>query len=138
PGSACEAGPGARLDVEAARGGGAGIVAAAQAAESRPALRAPCMRAFLVSATAVTLAGHHIPLSVWSPFAYFWQDVCVAAVFFLIDRGLNGPAAAWGVYALLVAYAAINVPLVIVLSTPLTWTMIRAARGALSDAVLHY
>jgi len=92
----------------------------------------------LVSAKAVTLAGQHIPLSVWSPFAYFWQDVCVAALFFLIDRGLNGPAAAWGVYALLVAYAAINVPVVLVLSTPLTWTMMRAARGPLSDAVLHY
>jgi sulfatase-like protein len=92
----------------------------------------------LVSAKAVTLAGHHIPLSVWSPFAYFWQDVGVAALFFLIDRGLNGPAAAWGVYALLAAYAAINVPLVMVLSTPLTWTMMRAARGPLSDAVLHY
>jgi hypothetical protein len=92
----------------------------------------------LISAKAITLAGQRIPLSVWSPFAYFWQDVCVAALFFLIDRGLKGRAAAWGVYALLVAYAAINVPVVLVLSTPLTWTMMRAARGPLSDAVLHY
>jgi lipoteichoic acid synthase len=94
--------------------------------------------AALVSAKAITLAGHHVPLSWWSPFAYLWQDVSVAALFFLIDRGLKGRAAAWGVYGLMVAYTAVNVPVVLVLSTPLTWTMMRAARGPLSDAVFHY
>jgi hypothetical protein len=113
-------------------------VAAAQAAESRPALRAACLFAVLVIAKAVTLLGHTVPMAVWSPFAYLWQDVCVALVFFVIDRGLNRPAAAWSVYALLVAYTAINVPVALVLSTPLTWTMIRAAGGPLADAVLHY
>jgi hypothetical protein len=92
----------------------------------------------LVTAKVVTLLGQPIPLSVWSPFAYFWQDACVALLFFIIDRGLKGPAAAWGIYALLGAYTAINVPVVRVLSTPLTWTMMRAARGPLADAVLHY
>ena len=60
----------------------------------------------LVSAKAVTLLGHHVPLSLWTPFAYLWQDVCVALLFFVIDRGLERPALAWGVYALLVAYTA--------------------------------
>jgi len=94
----------------------------------------------LVSAKAIALFGqaHHIPVSWWSPFAYLWQDVSVAALFFVVDRSLKGPAAAWAVYAVLVAYAAINVPVVLVLSTPLTWTMLRGARGPLSDAVLHY
>ena len=32
----------------------------------------------------------------------------------------------------------VNVPVTLVLSTPLTWTMMRAARGPLADAVLHY
>jgi lipoteichoic acid synthase len=93
----------------------------------------------LVTAKAATLLpGHHVPLSVWSPFAYLWQDVCVALLFFLLDRGLRGPAPAWALYGLLVAYTAINVPIVRVLSTPLTWTMMRAARGPLADAVVHY
>jgi phosphoglycerol transferase MdoB-like AlkP superfamily enzyme len=92
----------------------------------------------LVTAKAVTVLGHHVPLSLWSPFAYLWQDVSVAVLFFLIDRGLRRPAPAWAVYGLLVAYTAINVPVVRVLSTPLTRTMLRGARGPLSDAVLHY
>lgn len=97
-----------------------------------------CLFAVLVSAKAVTLLGHHVPLSVWSPFAYLWQDVSVALLFFVVDRGLKRPAPAWGLYALLVAYTAINVPVALVLSTPLTWTMMRAARGPLADAVAHY
>jgi hypothetical protein len=42
----------------------------------------------LVSAKAIALLGHghHVPLSWWSPFAYLWQDVSVAALFFAIDR----------------------------------------------------
>jgi phosphoglycerol transferase MdoB-like AlkP superfamily enzyme len=124
--------------VAAARARRAGIVVAAQTAESRPALRAASLLAVLVSAKAITLLGHHVPLSWWSPFAYLWQDVSVAVLFFLIDRSLGRPAPAWGVYGLLVAYTALNVPIVLVLSTPLTWTMLRAARGPLSDAVLHY
>jgi hypothetical protein len=45
---------------------------------------------------------------------------------------------AWTCYAALVLYIALNVPVARVLSTPLTWTMFRAARGPLADAVLHY
>lgn len=92
----------------------------------------------LVSAKTLTLAGHPISLSVWAPFAYLWQDIFVALLFFVIDRGIKRPALAWRVYALLVAYTAINVPVTLVLSTPLTWTMMRAARGPLADAVVHY
>ena len=61
PAPAREGRPGARLDVEAARGRRAGIVAAAQAAESRHALRAACLLAVLVTAKAVTLLGHARP-----------------------------------------------------------------------------
>lgn len=92
----------------------------------------------LVSAKAVTLFGHAVPLSAWSPVAYLWQDVSVALLFFAVDRACKRPALAWGLYTLLAVYAAINVPIARVLSTPLTWTMMRAARGALADAVLHY
>jgi glucan phosphoethanolaminetransferase (alkaline phosphatase superfamily) len=113
-------------------------VSAAQAAESRDALRAACLFAALVSAKALTLVGHHIPISVWTPVAYLWQDVFVVSLFFVVDRGLRRAALAWGLYALLVAYAAMNVPVARVLSTPLTWPMMRAARGPLAGAVFHY
>jgi hypothetical protein len=113
-------------------------VAAAQAAESGHALRALALLAVLVSAKAITLAGHAIPLSAWSPFAYFWQDVCVALAFLAIDRAVKRPALAWAAYAAIAAYVALNVPIARVLSTPLTWTMMRAARGPLADAVRHY
>jgi hypothetical protein len=86
----------------------------------------------------MTLLGRHVPLSIWSPFAYLWQDVLVALLFFVADARLKRPRVAWAMYAALVAYVALNVPVTRVLSTPLTWTMLRAARGPLADAVLHY
>jgi hypothetical protein len=92
----------------------------------------------LVTARAITTVGHPIPLSAWSPLAYLWQDVSVALLFFVMDRGLDRPVLAWALYGVLVAYTAINVPVALVLSTPMTWTMMRAARGPLADAVLHY
>lgn len=97
-----------------------------------------CLLAVLVTAKAVTLLGHHVTLSGWFPAAYFWQDVCAALLFFAFDRTVKRPALAWSLYILLVLYAAINVPVTLVLSTPLTSTMMRAARGPLTDAVAHY
>jgi glucan phosphoethanolaminetransferase (alkaline phosphatase superfamily) len=113
-------------------------VAAPETAQSGHALRALALLAVLVSAKAIMLAGHAIPLSAWSPFAYFWQDVCVALVFLAIDRALNRSALGWAGYAVVAAYVALNVPIARVLSTPLTWTMMRAARGPLAGAVQHY
>lgn len=75
--------------------------------------------------------------SAWSPLAYFWQDVGVALIFLLVDRTIQRPLPAWIGYAIVAAYAALNVPVVLELSTPLTWTMIRAARGPLADGVRH-
>lgn len=113
-------------------------MAAAEAPESRHALRAACLLAVLLAARTITLVGRPVPLSIWSPFAYLWQDVLVAFLFFLADARLKRPRVAWVVYGLLVAYVAFNVPVARVLSTPLTWTILRAARGPLRDAVLHY
>jgi hypothetical protein len=59
-------------------------------------------------------------------------------VFLALDRALKRPAVAWTAYAAIAVYAALNVPVVRVLSTPLTWTMIRAARGPLAGAIQHY
>ncbi len=43
-----------------------------------------------------------------------------------------------GIYWVLVSYAALNVPVARVLSTPLTATMLRGARGALADSIFYY
>jgi len=79
-----------------------------------------------------------MPPSVWFLVAYIWQDVLVALLFIALDARLKRPRVGWSLYAALVIYIAVNVPVTRVLSSPLTWTMIRAARGPLADAVTHY
>jgi len=93
----------------------------------------------LVAAKAAILAGHHIPLSWWSPAAYLWQDAAVVLGFAVLEfcvgryRGV-----AWALYGAAALYAAINIPVAHVLSTPLTWPMLRAARGPLADSMWYY
>ena len=41
-------------------------------------------------------------------------------------------------YWILVAYSALNIPVERAVSTPLTWPMLRAARGPLTDSFLIY
>ena len=44
----------------------------------------------------------------------------------------------WVLYAAIVGYVAANVPITLVLSSPMTWTMLRAARGPLLDSIKHH
>src|SRR5206468_7684936 len=90
------------------------------------------------TARAAVLAGRDVPVSFWSLPAYLWQDLLVVLLFFAVDSRLRRSRLGWTMYAVLVAYIAFNVPVTRVLSTPLTWVVIRAARGPLADAVLHY
>jgi len=113
-------------------------VASSQTAEPGHALRGVCLLGVLLTARAAALVGHPLPLSPWSPFAYVWQDVLVALLFTAVDARLKRPRVGWTLYGALVFYIALNVPITRVLSSPLTWTMIRAARGPLADAILHY
>jgi len=92
----------------------------------------------LIVAHLLGLQGRHLPLSPWSPVAFLWQDVLVALLFALIDAWIRRPRLSWALYAALVLYAAINVPVTRVLSTPLTLPMLRAARGPLSDSIAYY
>ena len=101
-------------------------------------MRAVCLFAVLVIAKALTLAGRTLPLSPWSPFVFFWQDVLAALLFLAVDTFLRRPAIGWLLYGVGVAYVAVNVPVAIVLGTPLTSTMMRAARGPLADSISHY
>jgi phosphoglycerol transferase MdoB-like AlkP superfamily enzyme len=110
-------------------------------------MKALALFCVLALAKIVALAGYTIPLSVWTPFAYLWQDAAVALAFAAIDAafaefskktGFNASRISWALYTVIVFYAAINVAVVRVLATPITWPMMRAARGALSDSILHH
>jgi arylsulfatase A-like enzyme len=96
--------------------------------------------AVLVLSKAATLVLVHgrVTLSVWAPIAYFWQDVLVAVAFLGLDALLRRPRLAWALYGAIAGYAALNVPITAVLSTPLTRPLIRAAGAALSDSITHY
>ncbi|MCW5971574.1 MAG: sulfatase [Blastocatellales bacterium] len=110
-------------------------------------MKALALFCVLALAKIVALAGYTIPLSVWTPLAYLWQDAAVALAFAAIDAafaslskktGFNASRISWALYSVIVFYAAINVAVVRVLATPITWPMMRAARGALSDSILHH
>ena len=95
--------------------------------------------AVLVLAKAAALAGHSLASSWWAPLAYFWQDAAVALAFAIVEVAFSSrPRTVSAIYFALTIYAAINVPIVRVLSTPLTWAMWRAARGPLADSISYY
>ena len=91
-----------------------------------------------VIAKLIVLAGHPIEPSVWMPIAYIWQDLLVVLVFAVLDAVVRRPSVGWTLYASAVGYVAINVPVERVLSSPLTWPMLGAARGTLSDSIRHH
>lgn len=84
----------------------------------------------------LVLAGRHVDFSPWSLPAYIWQDCLVVLLFAGIER-LIAPKAAWALYSAAVAWAAINVPVARMMSTPLTWPMIHATGGPLLDSISH-
>ncbi len=92
----------------------------------------------LLLARLLTLPAIPVPFSVWVPIAYLWQDVAVVLVFAVVDYAVGRDWLAWMLYALIVGYVALNVPVARVLSSPLTLPMIRAAGGPLSDSVRYY
>jgi hypothetical protein len=92
----------------------------------------------LLLAKVLTLAGRDLQLSLWTPLALFWQDMLFVAVFAVVDRLVNSPKAGWVLYAVAALYIAVNVPIARTLSTPLTWPLLRAARGPLADSIAHH
>jgi hypothetical protein len=102
-------------------------------------MRALSLFLVFVMAKLLVLAGREVPLSPWAPLAYFWQDALVALTFAGADRLLSRrPRVAWALYAALAGYAALNVPLGCLLSTPLTWPLLRATGGTISDSIGHH
>jgi phosphoglycerol transferase MdoB-like AlkP superfamily enzyme len=102
-------------------------------------MKAASLLGVFLLAKLLVLAGRDIPLSLWTPWAYLWQDVLVALLFGAFDYFTYRWAwAGWSAYVLLVLYAAINVPVACTLSTPLTWPLLRAARGPLADSIAYH
>ncbi len=101
-------------------------------------MRALTLLGVFVIAKLAMMAGRPLQLSLWTPIAYFWQDMLVALVFWLLDRTIRRPWFGWALYGVAVLYVAINVPIARVLSSPLTWPMMGAAGGALSDSIKHH
>ncbi len=101
-------------------------------------MRALSLLVVFVLAKIVILAGRSVPLSFWTPIAYFWQDLLAALLFAALDFAVRRRWLGWALYGAIVAYVAVNIPIARVLSSPLTWPMMRAARGALSDSIRHH
>src|SRR5207248_4133552 len=131
-------GPGPRLAVAGAATRHRRLVPPPEAAEFGDAMRAACLLGVFVVAKACTLAGRPVPLSVWTPVAYLWQDLLAVLVFGVADYLLRRPRLGWAAYAGVTLYAAVNVPVARALSTPLTWPLLRAARGPLWDSLAVY
>src|SRR5262245_4639296 len=101
-------------------------------------MKAASLLGVFLLAKVCVLAGRDMPLSVWTPLAYFWQDFLVVAVFALVEQVVHSRTVVWGLYALVAVYVAINVPVARVLATPLTVPLLRAARGPLMDSIAYY
>jgi len=102
-------------------------------------VKAASLFVVLALVKAAALWGHTVPLSWWSPIAYVWQDAAIALAFAAVEPLLSSrPRLLWTIYGVLTLYAAMTVPVVRVLSTPLTWAMWRAARGPLADSIWYY
>ena len=102
-------------------------------------MKAVSLFGVFVMARLLVLAGRTVPHSAWALPAYLWQDALAALCFAALELAARRqPWLAWCAYVCVVSYVAVNVPIACLLSTPLTWPMLRAARGTLSDSIAHH
>jgi arylsulfatase A-like enzyme len=102
-------------------------------------MKAASLLGVFIVAKVLVLSTRDIPLSVWTPWAYLWQDVLVVLLFAALEYATRRrPWIAWSVYTVLVLYIAVNVPIACTLATPLTWPLLRAARGTLADSIAYH
>ncbi len=113
-------------------------MAITQAIESGRSIRAFALLGVFIVAKLAILAGRPVQISIWTPIAYFWQDILVALAFITLDIAFRRPWIGWTLYGATVSYIAINVPIARTLSSPLTWPMLGAAGAALSDSIRHH
>jgi arylsulfatase A-like enzyme len=101
-------------------------------------MRAASLLGVFLVAKALLLWGREVQLSSWMPIAYSWQDLLVVLVFVALDLWAPKRRGGWLLYGAVVAYAAVNLPIGRLMSTPLTWPMLRAARSTLGDSIFHH
>jgi hypothetical protein len=102
-------------------------------------MKAVSLLGVLVLAKALTLAGRPVAFSPWAPVAYLWQDVAFVLLFAVLELAFRRQAwASWSLYGAISLYVAVNVPITCLLSTPLTWPLLRATRGALADSLIYH
>jgi phosphoglycerol transferase MdoB-like AlkP superfamily enzyme len=106
-------------------------------------------KALLVGARLADGTGRAL-LSPWTPAAFLYQDLLVAAAFVVMEAAVSAAIAgrsrprAWAErgfalgYAALAFYAGLNVPIARVASTPLTYSMLAATRAELADSIVPY
>ena len=99
---------------------------------------ATCLFFVFALAKVTVLWDRSIDWTAWSVAAYLWQDAAVALVFGAAVWQWQRAAVVSWLYWLLTGYAAINIPVASVLSTPLTMPMLRATSGTLADSILLY
>ncbi|HWB82882.1 MAG TPA: sulfatase [Bryobacteraceae bacterium] len=105
-------------------------------------MRAVSLFLIFILAKLIIVWGNAAPVTGWSLVAYVWQDAMVALVFGISDmalRRIGTPARmTWTIYWVVAIYTAINIPVGRAVFTPLTWPMLRAARGPLADSMFEY
>jgi arylsulfatase A-like enzyme len=101
-------------------------------------LKAASLLLVFAVAKVLVVAGRSGDPGPWALAAWLWQDVLAALLLGAAAALVRPRRLEWMVYAAAVAYAAVNVPVARVLSTPLTWPMLRGARGAISDSIEHH
>src|SRR5262249_56138487 len=74
-------GPGPRLGVAPAPARGRRFPPVGQALKPGDPMRAASLLGVLIVAKAGILAGREVPLSVWTPAAYLWQDLLAGLLF---------------------------------------------------------
>src|SRR5260370_4014342 len=94
-------------------------------------MKAASLLLVFVLAKVAVLAGHHVAFSWWSPIAWFWQVAVVVLAFAAIEFFL-GPRKryVWVIYSALSLYMLVYIPVIRSLTTPLTWSVLRALHGA--------
>jgi arylsulfatase A-like enzyme len=114
------------------------------------ARRAACLLAVLATAKAGLVAARLLEarvgglVSPWTPAVFLYQSVwlalAVGALDLVVMRATRGRAdrALWVMYALVIAWTAINFPIARILSTPLTADLLAGVGGALIDSILLY
>ena len=114
-------------------------MAALETTESRPPLKALSLFGVLVLAKACMLFGRDVPVQGYAGLALFADDAILALVFGLLEwTARSRPRISTTLYIAIVGYAAINVPIARLTSSPLTLQMMRATGSALSDSIAHH